>query len=190
MLAKLEESLGENAAMIASSEFTTEYDGVEWFGDLDFEGITNEQTYMILANAACTAQLQGVPATLDEYEIEINPGWNWIGFPSPVSVDVLDAFVDFEAEEGDMLASSQLTTEFDGFEWFGELETLVPGEGYMYYSASTDTKSLIYKTGAKSRGSLFSKGVSLHQLNKAVVKANADSKSKDNALDTVKQIKK
>ena len=39
--------------------------------------------------------------------------------------------------------------EFDGEEWFGDFETLVPGQGYMYYSNSTEPKTLIISTGAK-----------------------------------------
>lgn len=151
MLDMLKESLGENADQIQSFYYTTEFDGEEWFGDLDEVGIYNEQMYLIMANTACTVELQGAPANVDEYEITIRPGWNWMGFPSSETIDVADAMADFEAGEGDQIQSKYYTTEFDGDEWFGDLEAFVPGQGYLYYSSSNATKILVFRTIAKGR---------------------------------------
>ena len=150
----LKERLGDNALQIqASNGAVTEFDGEEWFGDLDEEGIFNEQTYLIQTSAACTILLEGMPTVVDEYEITINPGWNWIGFPSVAPIVVIDALANFEAEEGDQIQCNDATsTEFDGEEWFGDLETFTPGQGYMYYSNSEETKILIFSTGAKVQG--------------------------------------
>ncbi|MBR4828236.1 MAG: hypothetical protein IKZ92_00320, partial [Muribaculaceae bacterium] len=55
---------------------------------------------------------------------------------------------DFEPEEGDIIASST-----EGYDYLGEwidIETLVPGQGYMYYSNSTEPKTLVFSTGAKA----------------------------------------
>ena len=136
--------------VIASSLFTSEYDDGEWFGDLDSEGMTNSEMYMILAEADTTIQLQGMPATPSSHPITINPGWNWIGFPCSEEVDVVDALAGFEAEEEDALASPDGIIEFDGDEWFGDFETMIPGKGYMYFSNSTVTKTLTFQTTRKS----------------------------------------
>ena len=154
LLDQLKESLGDNGLQIQASDGTvTEFDGEEWFGDLDEVGIYNEQAYWIETSAACTIELTGVPAVVDEYEITINPGWNWIGFPSAEPIAVADALANFEVEEGDQIQCNDATsTEFDGEEWFGDLETFTPGQGYMYFSASDETKILVFSTGAKAKG--------------------------------------
>jgi hypothetical protein len=151
MLVMLEEGLGENANMILSMEDgMTEYDGEEWFGDLDDVGLANTQMYMVLANAACTVEMEGVPANLTDYEITIKPGWNWIGFPSTEALNVTNALADFAAEEGDIILSQDDgMTEYDGEDWFGDLETFEPGVGLMYFNSSDETKTLVYSTAAK-----------------------------------------
>ena len=156
LLQMLEESLGENAEMILSmDDGMTAFDGEEWFGDLDDFGLANTQMYMILTNAACTVEMEGEPANVSDYEISIKPGWNWIGFPSAEAFDVVDALADFAAEEGDILLSQDNgLTSYDGEEWFGDLETLAPGVGLMYYSSSSETKTLVYSTAAKGKGSV------------------------------------
>jgi hypothetical protein len=150
LLQQLEESLGENGVSIESrNDGMTEFDGEDWFGDLDDVGITNEQMYLIQTSAACTIQLNGIPANAASHPITINPGWNWIGFPCSHEVSIADAFAGFEAEEGDQLESKAGYTEFDGEDWFGEIETLTPGQGYLYYSNSAVPKTLIFQMSRK-----------------------------------------
>jgi hypothetical protein len=149
MLDMLKASLGENALEIQSYDYTTEFDGEEWFGDLDEEGVYNEQMYLINAANDCTIELTGMPAVADEYEITINPGWNWIGFPSAVAIDVVDALSGFDAAEEDEIQDVDFTTEFDGEDWFGDLETFEPGRGLLYNNTTDETKKLIFRTGAK-----------------------------------------
>ena len=146
MLDMLKEGLGDNAMQIQSTQNMTEYDSGDWFGDLDDLGISNEQTYMIEMSTPCTVELQGMTANPANHVINIKPGWNWIGFPSAEPMDVVEAFAGFEVEEDDQIMSQNSMTEFDGEEWFGDVETLEPGQGYMYYSNSLETKTLIFQT--------------------------------------------
>jgi hypothetical protein len=152
LLQMLEQALGENANMILSMEDgMTEYDGEEWFGDLDDVGLANTQMYMVLANADCTVEMEGMPADITDYEITIKPGWNWIGFPSAAALDVIDALANFAAAEGDIILSqNDGMTEYDGEDWFGDLETLEPGVGLMYFNSSDETKVLVYSMAAKA----------------------------------------
>ena len=152
LLLALEEAIGENGLEIqAKNDGMTEFDGEEWFGDLDETGIFNDQTYLINIENGCSVQLTGIPADLESYSIEINPGWNWIGFPSYMELDIAEALRDFEAEEEDQLQSQEGITEFDGEEWFGDMETLQPGKGFMYFSNSEETKYLVFRSAAKAR---------------------------------------
>ena len=177
MLDQLKEQLGDNAEQIQSFEFTTEYQGdLEWFGDLDEVGVYNEQTYLIQANANCTVVLTGAEiAAAEYYTIEINPGWNWFGFPNGEEISVEDAMIEFEAEEEDQMQSQDNVTEYTGDEWFGDLETFVPGEGYMYFSKADDVKYLTFYTGYKksTTRSKATKGDFTIQKNHSVIKMNA-----------------
>jgi hypothetical protein len=147
----LEAALGENGMVIRNADYTTSYEDEEWFGDLDDEGIMNEQMYKILVSADCTIELQGVPANPENHPITINHGWNWIGVPCAQEVSLEDALANFEAAEGDILKTNDFTTTFENGEWFCDLEDMNPGQGFMYYSSSVTPKTLIFQNGAKAR---------------------------------------
>ena len=151
-LQMLEAALGDNAVSINASEIYTEYfgDGF-WIGDLDDEGITNEQMYMIEVVNDCEIELEGMVANLANHAITIYPGWNWIGFPSSEELNLEDALADFEAEEGDQLTEAELYTEYGFGMWIGDVATLVPGRGYMYYSNSTQPKTLVFPSTSKGK---------------------------------------
>ena len=152
LLQMLEAALGDNAVQIQSFDDNTEFDGEEWFGGLDDIGISNAQMYMIEVVNDCTVELQGTPADPADYEIYIEPEqWTWIGYPCTVEQDIAAALADFEPEEGDQIQAGNIMTEFDGEEWFGDFETLVPGQGYMYYSNYYETKVLVIRANAKAR---------------------------------------
>ncbi len=158
LLQMLETALVDNAVQIQSFDDNTEFDGEEWFGGLDDTGISNEQMYMIEVVNDCTVELQGTPANPADYEIYIEPGqWNWIGFPCTVELGIAAALADFEPEEGDQIQAGNIMTEFDGEEWFGDFETLVPGQGYMYFSNSSEPKILVFSTTAKGKGVILRK---------------------------------
>ena len=147
----LKRALRENGLNIESAEYTTSFDGEEWFGDLDDEGIYPEEMYLIEVSNDCTIVLEGSPVDPTDHEITIESGYNWIGFPCSVETEVVVALADFDAEEGDEIEGAEGMTYYDGEEWFGDIETLVPGQGYTYYSASDETKPLIFQSAAKSR---------------------------------------
>ena len=147
MLDMLKASLGENATGIQSEDNMTEFDGAEWFGDLDEIGLENEKGYFIYVNNDCTVELMGTPANVGDYEINIHNGWNIIGFPSAVAIEVNTALANFEAAEGDRIQTDYGMTEYDG-EWFGDMEAFEPGFGIMYYSNSTEPKTLVFSTTA------------------------------------------
>ena len=152
MLQMLETALGDNAVQIQSFDDNTEFDGEEWFGGLDDTGISNAQMYMIEVVNDCTVELQGTPADPADYEIYIEPEqWTWIGYPCTVELGIAEALANFEPEEADQIQAGNIMTEFDGEEWFGDFETLVPGQGYMYYSNSDETKVLVIRASAKAR---------------------------------------
>ena len=155
LIQALENSLGDKGITIKDSDNSTDYYGEEygWYGELDDLGIVNEKMYMINVSESCTVELQGTPANPADHTITINPGWNWIGFPCAEAVSVAAALAGFEAEEGDVLKGSELSTDYYGeeFGWFGGLETLEPGQGYLYKYNGTTAQTLTFQTAAKAK---------------------------------------
>ena len=149
-LTMLEQALGDNAEMIKSKTLVDEFDGEEWYRDGDM-ALTNEEMFMIYAVNACTVTLEGLVANPAEHQIAINPGWNWIGYPCDEEVAINVALSGFEPEDGDAIKCYNNIAEADGGEWYAdgeEMETLKPGQGYMYYSNSSQPKTLIFSTTA------------------------------------------
>ena len=83
-------------------------------------------------------------------------GWNWISINLAIedqdaAVAMLDQLKEQLGDNAEQIQSFEFTTEYQGdLEWFGDLETFVPGQGYMYLSKSDTVKYLVFKTGAKS----------------------------------------
>ena len=151
MLQTLEEALGENGLQIKSNSLSTEYDSVwGWFGDLEEVGITVGEMLMIETSAECTFELQGEQANPANHPITITPGWNWIGYPCAVEMTLEEAFSNFIPEAGDQIKNSEGSSEYDSeWGWFGNVETLMPGQGFMYYSSSAMAKTLVFQVGRK-----------------------------------------
>ena len=149
LLQQLEASLGENGLYIESSELlSTEYLDGEWLGDLEEVGITNEQMYLIQTSAACTIQLQGLKANPANHVITINPEWNWVGYLCSEEMTIAEALAGFVPEDGDQIESMEGYAEYLDGEWLG-LETLKPGQGFLYYSNSATTKAFTFPASAK-----------------------------------------
>lgn len=68
--------------------------------------------------------------------IALESGWNWIGYPVGQTMTPDEAFAGCEPAQLDMVVGQKGFTQFDGEHWVGTLETMSPGAGYMYKSAS------------------------------------------------------
>ena len=128
-------------------------DFVYWDGNLT--ALTNEEFYMIRTNAACSAVITGAEAQPASHPITLNPGWNWIGFPSTQSLSLTTALSGITIEPDDQIKGrNQYATylgNFGGIDyWDGTLTTFNPGQGYMYKSNATTAKTLVYQTGRHS----------------------------------------
>ena len=153
-LLALEEVLGEHGLKISSMDDYTTYEDEEWGAMGDLEELTNDQMYMVLVDDDIEVTLVGMPSNPADYTITILPNnWTWIGFPSAEAIAVEDAFADFEAEDGDKIQGVEDYTKYEDGEWgaMGDLEELTPGQGYMYFSNSSEEKDLVISTGAKVR---------------------------------------
>ena len=157
-LRMLEESLGDYGVSIATFDDAADYfgDGL-WFGLEDYMW-TNGEMIMVQVTEDCTVTLQGPVVDPTTVEVTLNPGWNYIGFPFTTEMAIADALSpDFEPEFGDGIASKDGLVEYMG-DWDGSFETLVPGQGYMYYNASDVVNTLTFQTNAKVKRTLPSNG--------------------------------
>ena len=163
-LTMLENSLGSNGIRIQSKSNgyvdQFEYNGISyWYGTLN--AITNEQMYMVRTNTACDATMSGQMNPFASHPITINNGWNWIGFPGNESTNVSTAMSGFTPEANDQIKSknngySTYIVYGNNALWYGTLNTLEPGQGYMYKSNSGESKTLVYQNG---RGETLSDNV-------------------------------
>ena len=151
-IAMLEEALGDYGVTIQTYNESADYFGDgEWSGLEDYEW-TNAEMVMVEVSEDCTIDLAGPTVDPGTVEIEIHPGWNWIGFPVATETAIGVAMAGFEAEEEDAIQSNVDGTSDYLDEWVGDVLTLVPGQGYMYYSNSTEPKTLVFSTTAKGKG--------------------------------------
>ena len=152
-LGMLENSIGSAGVRIQGRNGTIdqfEYQGSNyWYGSLT--SIENEQMYKIRTNAACNAVMVGNMALPANHPITINGGWNWIGFPCNQSVSVNDAMSGFTPVANDVITGRNGSTTYVSYGstslWYGTLNTLEPGQGYMYKSNSNTSKTLVFQMG-------------------------------------------
>ena len=155
-LAMLENSMDTACSRIQSrTEFV---DNLEYMGyhfwDGTLSAITNEQSYRIRTTSPCEAVITGQPALPENHPITVNPGWNWIGFPSAQPLSLTSALSAFAPEVNDQIKGrynfATYLGNYGGVDyWDGMLTTLEPGQGYMYRSYATTAKTLVYQTGSK-----------------------------------------
>ena len=161
-LEMLENSLGEAGLMIQSRtngyvEAFEYNDNIVWYGTLN--SITNEQMYKVRTNASCNVMMTGLSATMSNHPITINNGWNWIGFPSGYNLSVNTALAGITPEINDMIKGRNGYATYVSYNennfWYGTLNVLEPGQGYMYLSNSETPKTVVYQTGNRDANLLY-----------------------------------
>lgn len=153
-LEMIENSLGEAGLMIQSRNngYVEAFDynnSVVWYGTLN--AIENEQMYKVHTNASCNVVMTGVSATMSNHPITINSGWNWIGFPSGRNLNLNTALSGMTPEINDIIKGRNGYATYVSYNenntWYGTLNVLESGQGYMYLSNSETPKTLVYQTG-------------------------------------------
>jgi roadblock/LC7 domain-containing protein len=138
---------GATNIMIKAKEAYTIYNGTSWRGQLNTMDVA--QMYMIIINSDCEITLEGIQVDPAEHPVTITNGPNWIGFPFGESMTVTEAFAEFEAVSGDMIKSKEAYATYNGTRWRGALTTLVPGQGYIFNSAASGQRTLVFPTSSR-----------------------------------------
>ena len=143
----VQEALGENGLQIKSQLGFSQY--IEYNGMKFWDGTITENPsvgmYMIKTSQAHEMTLVGNHVDPSQTPITIHPDWTWIAYPMTVETNISDA-IDFTPEVGDQIKGRNGFAYYFGEHtgWGGEINTLVPGHGYMYHSIAEDTKTLKY----------------------------------------------
>ena len=118
-----------------------------WSGRLTALDLSN--MYKISVTADCEITLEGIPVDPTEHPATIEPGANWIAFPLSESMSPTNAFDGF-AIAGDKIQSQSNNASYTNQgRWSGRLTLMEPGHGYIYQSAASATRTLIFTTGTK-----------------------------------------
>ena len=142
---KLTTALGANASTIKSQDngSTDYYDG-SWYGGL--EEISPSQMYKINASEACELNISEYVVNPEEHIIKLKAaGWSWIGYPSNVGVNINVAFANLQPADGDVIKTQNNGSADYAFgQWWGSLNTMVPGIGYQYRNAAGEVREFTY----------------------------------------------
>ena len=137
---QLETGLGTDGILINTQDggFARYEVGEGWSGTLS--EIEVGKMYKIETSAACTLSLQGnSPSTVT---LTIVQGYNWFGYTG-TQATIATALGTFEPASGDKIISENGTATYNGSTWTGNFTELVPGHGYIYYSNSSTSKTLV-----------------------------------------------
>ena len=142
-LADLEAALGTNGISINTQTENATYEEGEWLGD-NIQLIAGHM-YKIKVSNDCSFTLMGAPSS-SNITINIEPGYNWFGYTGATETSITQIFFNsgFTPVEGDAITTANQNATFEDGEWLGDIETLIPGQGYVYNSKDTRTKQLTF----------------------------------------------
>ena len=118
-----------------------------WNGTLDWDMM---QMYKIEVPGDCEITLEGAPINPADHPITIVNGPNWIGYPLAEGMAVTAAFANFGTINGDVIKSKSGSSRYWNGSWRPNgLNTLEPGQGYIFNSAATGDRTLVFPSSAK-----------------------------------------
>lgn len=143
-LAQFEEALGNNGSNITSQNdgFVSYINGIGWTGELN--AITPAKMYKVQSASEVSVTISDIPVNPANYTITLNPGDNWIGYPLSQSINLNEAFAGANPMNGDKVSSYGEYAQYYNGVWYGELQVLEPGKGYIYKSNANEVKTFIF----------------------------------------------
>ena len=120
-----------------------------WRGNITGFGVGN--MYKIQTSSACSITVSGAPVNPADVTITITPGANWIGFPIDHEItNISQAFSGFTPASGDIIKDMNGNyASYSNNGWRNNGLTLRPGQGYIYQSKASSSKTLTFSTGTK-----------------------------------------
>lgn len=91
-------------------------------------------TYKVKMSVNSNLTLAGALCDPEQFHFSLIPGWNWIPYIPVVELNLDAAFDNFIPHEGDMIKSKTSFSVFSDGNWIGTLPTMMPNNGYLYFS--------------------------------------------------------
>lgn len=150
----LENGTMQNAFGDAVQEIRSEYQLMYndpkygYFGDLNM--LYSEECYKVRIKDGQNVDFIVDVTSVSNYggEKEYHAKWNWIPYTSQLTLSPNEYFRmdDGAFQNGDRVVSKdEGFAEFNDGKWGGTLATMRPGEGYMFYNASSEKKLVSYR---------------------------------------------
>ena len=120
-------------------------EGNGWYGTLQF--ISIEELIKLNVASSGTVDFSGSPVTPSDHPIDLEAGWNWIGYLPSASMGINNAIGGIGAFGDYIKGQGGFADHYgEGNGWYGTLQLLNPFEGYMVNLAEGGT--LVYPDGA------------------------------------------
>ena len=115
--------------------FSRYYTGYGWWGDLS--EISCKEMYMIKLTSQDSLIFIGVEC--DITPIPLNEGWTWIGYLPQEAIVIGDALQSLTPSEGDLIKNQTgFSTYYSSTGWWGDLNNMLPFDGYKIKMTSSD----------------------------------------------------
>lgn len=128
-----------NTDLIKGSEHYDQYlNTVGWVGSLsEAGGIDFHESYKLRVEKPGILHVKGAAIDLGATPIDLQIGWNWLGYLGNNILQLDEALSSYNAAEGDVIKGQRSFAIYDPQEgWIGSLYTLEPGKGYMLKASS------------------------------------------------------
>lgn len=100
--------------------------------------------YKLKATESFAQTVVGVAANPANVTVTLNDKWTWIGYPVPASNSLAAAFAGADPNNGDVVMSQTAFAMYSDGAWLGTLTSMMPGEGYKYFSNAGSSKDFTY----------------------------------------------
>lgn len=136
------ETISPSLYVIKNKSKSIVFDGNQILG----ENITVNvgEKYRIKTKENVLLNVIGKKVNPTDYKISIDNKWNWIGYTASFNMSITDGFAGLNPQNGDIVKSKTQFATFNGYEWIGTLTTLIPGQGYQYYSKEPNQKEFTF----------------------------------------------
>ena len=142
-------SLNGSANLIKDQySFSQYYDDFGWFPNWEIDAST---MYMINMASDEVLEFSGTPVAIDP--INVNAGWNWIGYLPQVAMEVGTAFESLDDNAVQVKSQTAFADYYPDFGWFPEEFVVEPLQGYQLYMSAPD--ELLYPDGSDLLGRYF-----------------------------------
>ncbi len=139
-------STGDRIIAADTSAYAQYSESTGWVGPLTSLPVTNVDMYQADMLEAASFPFVGFVIDPDITSIEMESGWNRISYTPQVNMETVEALSGITPSPEDQIKSQYGFAQYDAtYGWYGSLDYLEPGVGYMMHLAQADT--LIYPSG-------------------------------------------